>query len=181
MRKPSIILIVFIFLFLISCQSPTDEYTFAQQIEYNDFVGIILIDEQLSIFTDEELNYSKIDYRFSEVSNLKGSIDNRETIRLVHSSAKLSISTYCVYENNNLYDDCYNSSTEDYVQANNYYIVIGFYDPNDETVLGIRFIELLYGYDESLLISEQEQSIQSIIYRYTSVIDSLEYIITNKE
>jgi len=175
MRKLLCALIIYISFSFFGCQSSSDEYTFAQKIEFNDYVGIVLIDEQLSIF-ENEYNHMVIEYMFSEVIYLKGSTNSREKITLIHSSEKESI-TYCVYENNrDLFYDCFNTKTEDYVKAANFYIIIGYYDPNNEEVLGVRCIELLDGYNESLSILEQTESIQSIILRYTSVIDALESI-----
>ena len=52
-------------------------------------------------------------------------------------------------------------------------MIIGFIDENRSDALGLRFAEKLEGFDESMTISEQTQSNQDIISKYTSVIDSL--------
>lgn len=163
-----------VFFLATSCSANFDELNFSQKFEYSDYVGIIRINEKISIYSDDDYSFNKIDYSFTEIISYMGNSNHRSRLVFVHSDYKKDWGSYCNYEENTYFDECYESSTENYILTNNYYIVLGFYDEDSDDAIGVRLIELLNDFDETKTFNEQEKTVQDIISRYTTVIDSLE-------
>ncbi len=175
MRKLLLVFCSILMIVLIGCSSHGDEYTFEQWIEFDDYVGIIKIEQKESVFIDDLYEPKKIvEYRYSENIALKNNLDNKYRLFVIHSSEKKYFGTYCVFKNNDRYDECYNTETDNYISSDEFFVIIGFYDPQRSEVLGVRFLEKLENYDESKPIDEQTELNQDIISKYTSVIDKLE-------
>lgn len=152
---------------LFSCKA--DDMTFEQELQYDNIVAIVQIVSNEGLYPYS--NYKRIDFQVTFIEVLKGDITDITTLTLMHSDYK-KMRTYCVLEGNDLFDDCYNEATEEYLEIGGYYIISSIYSRESNVAIVGRFVEKLEGYDISLAYSDQSDEINAIIDRYILVLES---------
>ncbi|MEW6607141.1 MAG: hypothetical protein AB1414_06755 [bacterium] len=154
-------------LMLLSCKA--DDMTFEQELQYDNIVAIVQIVSNEGTYLQDK--QKRIDFQITFIEVLKGDITDITTLTLLHSDDKI-MRSYCVLQGNDLFHDCYNETTEEYVEIGQFYIISSIYSRDSDNALAGRYIEKLEGYDISLSYRDQSDKINAIINRYTRVLES---------
>jgi|GEM_PF-2915454 len=154
---------------LFSCHVQSDDFTFEQELQYDDVVAIVQIVSNEGTYLQDK--QKRIDFQITFIEVLKGDSTDITTLTLLHSDDKI-MRSYCVLQGNDLFHDCYNETTEEYVEIGQFYIISSIHSRDSDIALAGRYIEKLEGYDTHLAYSDQSDEINSIIDRYILVLES---------